>query len=590
MKDLSGVCSASGRFVHTFLYDTTLRGHYGFNMYDDYVKVSVDHPIRSSRRRGNITSRLNAWYKSKRRPPLDSGSSRTTKVGTISAAVVKNLRRYISDYVHLLIRNGHLDPQRALRKGRLPIVLHIDGKREGYSGTRGEVFPILLHFPTARRPGRHVAWLPIGVIIGSGSAAAWNRLFLEYGLGSDLTVLDHMTLNILNRPVLTDAIFLGDYAAIRILTRTSRSNIPFPCRNQDHRNGLDAEWFRCCPCAFCRATAFEVYESTNKPAMSTTPDVGGTLLHWPISKYFYGTMHAMMHLAGGFFGDVARLFDQIWPKSPAAETVATIFVHPSVPQSEYTFDPLYKLADRKISRVKAQPTVYEAVFESEATWQHDMTTIRQICDDPTIQEQLRSKGVNLQRIPDAMDMVRALHFMWRSGPLNQPDPSTALSRMERLSNHIDCMWLSIVRVMLPPSSDVVPGPSYNANNSGRGIASHVALQHLPRQQVRLGPLAPRLSEKGGENMNSFVSDIFNRYRLSRVPNKRVLPRILLEYLIMIIFGRVASQKESTDIVNECYSKKLKSLAVRRPIRKRWRGPGGKAIRKLPTYIFTTALS
>ena len=592
IRNFTPVLAMSGRFLKTFLYSTMIGGtktkgsqeapgRWGVMHFDDYVKVDVDHPVRHSKR-GTVASRLNSWYATKRRkslhtPQVKGEPKKYTHVGTIAACTIQNLSVYISDYLRILVANGHISKE-SLVNGKLPVVLHIDGKREGYSGTRGEIFPILVNFPTARRPGRHISWLPIGVIVGSGSASSWTRLFLELGLGPHLSSLDHLEVNFGGRAVRTHAYFLGDYAAIRLLTRTTRSNIPFPCRAQDRARGIDCQWFTRCPCAYCCGSAYDVYESRGGESLKRAPATNG-LISWPINRFLYGTMHAMMHLAGGFVGDVTRLFDQLAPGHPATKALATMFASPTLPQSMYTYDPLYKMAERQTSRCKAQPAVYEAVFEGEAEWESDMNLIRELSDDVGVQHTLQEVGITISRIPAALGMLRGLHYMWRAHVLHS-DPAKCISKMELFSSRIDEMWLSIVRVMVPPSELTVRGVTFNANNSGRGIASHIALMHMPRQQASLGVLAPRVSEKGGENFNSFASDIWNRYHLSKIKDKRRVPYLFLRYLILIIFGRAATQAESRDVLNLTYEK-IRSLAERRPVRKRWRGRNARRV--MPQY-------
>ena len=571
------ILGLSGNYLKTFLLKTMLKKHYGVQTFDDYMDVNIDDKIlKNSKKRSVLTARLNAWFARDpaRRRPLSTKDSddqrdRTAHVGTYSAAVIDNLDIYLTDYVHLMIRRGHLDPEKMYIDGELPIFLHIDGKREGYTGTRGEVFPILVHFPTARFPGAHVAWLPIGFIVGSASAASWKRLFAE-GLGVRLAQLKGMRLTIRGESRALRARYLGDYASIRVLTNTTHSNIPFPCRAQDHKNGLGAEWFRACPCAYCTGTAFEMYESMRP----FDPCVLQSLIPgWDADDFIYGPMHAMMHYAGGFVGDVARLCDQLEPKSEAAEHLVSLFVHPRIPQSRFTYDPLYKYSVRTSSRTKAWPSAYETVFESDVVWEKTMRLLETVTSNPAHQAATSAQGLDLTRIPPAMNMLRAQYYMWR-------DPRSVKS-LSALSKAVDMVWLRIVRVMMPPTPDVYPGPTYCAPGSGRGISSHIAIEHVPEQRVRLGRLASA-SEKGGENMNSFCADFHNRYHVSKISNTVTIPSILLRYAFMLIFARAATSRangQTPEVKNVVYDKITgKPMAIRR----RWRGP--KVRRVWPSYL------
>ena len=149
-------------------------------------------------------------------------------VGAIAAALWGDLPAYILDYLRLLCFKAHnhhplpspLDDTDAVVE--LPLFLFIDGKQ----GVIGEFFPILLHFPLAHRPGSHIAWLPIGMVhCPAGSVASWRRVLVEKGLGPALGALQGMRLT---RNIIIRLRFLGDYAIIRVLLNTHRSNIPFP--------------------------------------------------------------------------------------------------------------------------------------------------------------------------------------------------------------------------------------------------------------------------------------------------------------------------------------------------------------------------
>lgn len=589
---------------------------YGFLGVDDFLTVprGWEPPPASGAKRISWTARLRNWIHSKVRGDAvrrgarafadgdadddnamgasdggdGAGTTRpaTKQVGTVGIAVVARLRRYVNDSIDALVAAGHLHVP---RDGVLEAFAHVDSKSTGLLGCRaGGLSPILLHFAQATSPGEHVAWLPLGVVVGKlGSAAA-----LEHAMCTPLRPVKGRCsahgrtlasyLNSLDGLVLSDRLrlrvrLLGDYDTLRSFRRATRSGIPFPSAGSTYaKRGLAAEWFTSTPCVGCARSANEMYESLPEPA-------GALPVHEPFVRLqpVYGRMHMMNHVVAGFMADLTRVIYRLRPAEPLLERLVDMFRSHTVPSTFTTYDPLWRGQGRNYSKHKTEPVLIDANMSDPAAWGRLCDEVSNFFAKPKVRQKLEKAGLPADALVAGMRSLTDYYHLLHADLVK--DNFKLRDALRQACRTIDEAWLRMVRCLAPANAGTV-GPTYCPMITGRGISSHYGLAHVVEQQVALGSLAPVVSEKGGENMNSFAAEVWNAFRLSRTSIRRMRPALCLRALIIVFRARCLHGSVPNMAHNACYDARAPRAGrkkgptgplgtyVRAPWRKRRRGP------------------
>ena len=545
----------------------------------------------------------------KRAPPSLHGES-TREVGTFSLALVGNLRQYIYDSMRLMLKNGHmqvpLDAEvvRVDSEGRViapetatgvagadgataaaagaggaaagaravdeeqltvcDVVLFSDGKSTGFLACKSTVNPILLHFPWCSATGTHQAWLPIGVIIGSMKARAvvLNAFRSPLRHSPDNLNLSNY-LNALNGMRVGRFIlrckFLGDYDSIRMVSSADRSNVPFPTSGN-----LAVEWFTSHPCSFCERTPHELYESM--PAAGGGRPRKDALIQMPM---VYGRLHAMIHVAGGFAADLTRVVAQLDESSGLCLKLARLFHTPVLGSTRQSYDPLWRAGTpRETSAHKAEPIAYEAVLEDEVGYQKLCDEVRAFFDDRAVRDACTRAGIDPKGPEQGLRALR-VYYMYLHTDVTEDEPFRAF---KDAAETVDRVWLTFVRATAPPRAGPPPpddgGPTYVPMCTGRGISSHVGVEHIPDQQRALGRLATKLSEKGGEHYGCFAAEVWNGHRIAKATRKRFHARALLHALVHVHRARILAPPAPNMIENVAYEHKGQKRRRREVLRDR----------------------